>query len=103
MNGFVDSVVKKLPSIFHHQLDKFEKASNVGSTCHILTRIQGLVDMVKEACETMGFLSPALSWRDTAHQKKFLNYASYVNPCVMLKSHGIVRYDAEPEQKPIKN
>ncbi|RDX74729.1 hypothetical protein CR513_45483, partial [Mucuna pruriens] len=66
MKRLVDSVVKKLPSIFHHQLDKFEKASNVRSTCHVIpvielvdidkdpTKCQGLIDMVKETCETIG-------------------------------------------------
>ncbi|TKY68837.1 1-aminocyclopropane-1-carboxylate oxidase-like [Spatholobus suberectus] len=71
VKGLVDSGIKKVPSIFHHQLDRSEKASNLGKTCHVIPVIdladidrdaskrQGLVDIVKEASETWGFFQEA--------------------------------------------
>ncbi|XP_027335003.1 1-aminocyclopropane-1-carboxylate oxidase homolog 1-like [Abrus precatorius] len=67
VKGLVDGGVNKIPTLFHHQPDKFEKASNSCNTCHVIPVIdlanigndsskhQGLVDIVKEACETWGF------------------------------------------------
>ncbi|RDX83974.1 1-aminocyclopropane-1-carboxylate oxidase-like 12, partial [Mucuna pruriens] len=67
VKGLVDAAVKKVPSLFHHQPHKFEKASNIDNTCHVIPVIdlahvaknpskrQGLVDIAKKACETWGF------------------------------------------------
>ncbi|KAK7350511.1 hypothetical protein VNO77_09210 [Canavalia gladiata] len=67
VKGLVDAGVNKIPTLFHHQHDKFEKASNLGNTCHVIPVIdladidkdpgkrQGLVDIVKKASETWGF------------------------------------------------
>ncbi|XP_020223653.1 1-aminocyclopropane-1-carboxylate oxidase homolog 12 isoform X1 [Cajanus cajan] len=67
VKGLVDAGVKSVPSLFHHQPHKFEKASNLGNTRHIIPVIdlagiskdpskrQGLVDIIKEASETWGF------------------------------------------------
>lgn len=64
VKGLVDAGIKKIPEIFHHQPDKYEKSYN---TCHVipvidLTNIdkdpslhQEIVQKVKEACETWGF------------------------------------------------
>ena len=54
-------------TFFHHQTEKFEKASNIGNKSHVIPIIdladidkdpskrQGLVDIVKKASETWGF------------------------------------------------
>ncbi|KAJ1395420.1 Oxoglutarate/iron-dependent dioxygenase [Sesbania bispinosa] len=67
VKGLVDAGVKKIPTLFHHQPDKFEKASNLDNTCHVIPVIdladidkdpsirQGIVDLIKEASETWGF------------------------------------------------
>ncbi|KAK7279973.1 hypothetical protein RJT34_25035 [Clitoria ternatea] len=67
VKGLVDAGINKVPTLFHHQPDKFDKASNLGNTCHVIPVIdladidkdpskrQGLVDEVKEASETWGF------------------------------------------------
>ncbi|KAL2319847.1 hypothetical protein Fmac_028816 [Flemingia macrophylla] len=67
VKGLVDSGVKKVPSLFHHQPEKYEKASNLGNTWDDIPVIdladigrdpskrQALVDRVKEASETWGF------------------------------------------------
>ena len=74
MKGLVDVGAKKVPILFHHQPDKFEKkASNLGNTCNVnysryrpgryiciyiyiyIDKRHGLSDIVKEASETWGF------------------------------------------------
>ncbi|KAK7386188.1 hypothetical protein VNO78_26224 [Psophocarpus tetragonolobus] len=67
VKGLVDAGVKKVPSLFHHQPEKFEKASNLGNTSHVIPVIdladigkdpskrQELVAIVKKASETWGF------------------------------------------------
>ncbi|KAJ1399428.1 Oxoglutarate/iron-dependent dioxygenase [Sesbania bispinosa] len=67
VKGLVDAGVKKIPNLFHHQPDKFEKASNLDNTSHVIPVIdladidkdpsirQGIVDLIKEASETWGF------------------------------------------------
>jgi len=65
VKGLVDAGVEKIPSLFHHQPDKYEEANN---TSHVIPIIdlkdidnkdpsihQGIVDNIKEACETWGF------------------------------------------------
>ena len=65
VKGLVDAGLEKIPSLFHHQPDKYEKANN---TSHVIPVIdlkdiddkdssihQGIVEKVKEACETLGF------------------------------------------------
>jgi hypothetical protein len=62
VKGLVDGGLKKIPSLFHHQPDKHEKANN---TSHVIPVIdldkidnkdpsihQGIVSKIKEACET---------------------------------------------------
>nr|KYP60021.1 1-aminocyclopropane-1-carboxylate oxidase isogeny 1 [Cajanus cajan] len=67
VKGLVDAGVKSVPTLFLHQPQKFEKASNLGNIRHVIPVIdlanigkdpskrQGLVDIVKEASETWGF------------------------------------------------
>ncbi|RDX65658.1 1-aminocyclopropane-1-carboxylate oxidase-like 12, partial [Mucuna pruriens] len=68
VKGLVDAGFKKVPILFHHQPQNFEKkASNLSNTCHVIPVIdlarvhkdpskrQGLVDTIKEASETWGF------------------------------------------------
>lgn len=67
VKGLVDVGVKNVPTFFHHQTEKFEKASNIGNKSHVIPIIdladidkdpskrQGLVDIVKKASETWGF------------------------------------------------
>jgi len=65
VKGLVDEGLKKIPELFHHQPDKYEEANN---TSHVIPVIdledidnkdpsihQGIVDKIKEACETWGF------------------------------------------------
>ncbi|AET01264.1 putative deacetoxyvindoline 4-hydroxylase [Medicago truncatula] len=65
VKGLVDGGVEKIPSLFHHQPDKYEIAYN---TSHVIPVIdlkdidnkdpsihQGIVSKIKEACETWGF------------------------------------------------
>ncbi|KAK7350513.1 hypothetical protein VNO77_09212 [Canavalia gladiata] len=67
VKGLVDAGIQKVPSLFHHQPDKFGKASNSCDTDLNIPVIdladidkdpskhQGLIDIVKEASETWGF------------------------------------------------
>ena len=67
VKGLVDAGVKKIPSLFHHHPDKYEKASNIGNTCHVIPVIDlaaidkdpsirhELVEIIREASETWGF------------------------------------------------
>ena len=68
VKGLVDAGTKKVPSIFHHPHEKSEKkVSNLTDTSHVIPVIdladidkdaskrQGLVDIVKKACQTWGF------------------------------------------------
>jgi hypothetical protein len=65
VKGLVDEGLKKIPELFHHQPDKYEKANNMS---HVIPVIdlkdignkdpsihQGIVSKIKEACETWGF------------------------------------------------
>ncbi|GAU49731.1 hypothetical protein TSUD_43180 [Trifolium subterraneum] len=65
VKGLVDAGLNKIPSLFHHQPDKYEKANNIS---HVIPVIdlgdidnkdssihQEIVDKIKEACETWGF------------------------------------------------
>jgi hypothetical protein len=65
VKGLVDGGLEKIPSLFHHQPDKYEEANN---TSHVIPVIdlkdidnkdpsihQGIVDKIKEACEIWGF------------------------------------------------
>jgi len=65
VKGLVDEGLKRIPSFFHHQPDKYEIAYN---TCHVCPIIdladidnkdpiihQKIIDKLKEACETWGF------------------------------------------------
>ncbi|PNX75798.1 1-aminocyclopropane-1-carboxylate oxidase-like protein, partial [Trifolium pratense] len=96
VKGLVDEGLKKIPSFFHHQPDKYQKANNPSHVIPVIDLVdidnkdpsihQGIVDKIKEACETWGFFqitnhgiplsvleelkdgvksSPALNWRDT--------------------------------------
>nr|AFK35571.1 unknown [Lotus japonicus] len=65
VKGLVDAGVKKIPTFFHHQHDKFEQASNSGD--HVVPVIdlanidkdpslrQEVVNQLREASETWGF------------------------------------------------
>nr|AFK46776.1 unknown [Lotus japonicus] len=65
VKGLVDARVKKIPTLFHRQPDKFEKASNLGN--HVIPVIdlasidkdptlrQEIVHKLREASETWGF------------------------------------------------
>ncbi|XP_061374961.1 1-aminocyclopropane-1-carboxylate oxidase homolog 1-like isoform X2 [Gastrolobium bilobum] len=67
VKGLVDEGVAKIPRIFHHQPDKFVKASNLGNTEHIIPVIdlagvgkdqstrQEIIGRIREASETWGF------------------------------------------------
>ncbi|KAK7286947.1 hypothetical protein RJT34_22318 [Clitoria ternatea] len=67
VKGLVDVGINKVPTLFHHQPDKFDKDSNLGNKNHIIPVIdledidkdpskrKGIVDTVKEASETWGF------------------------------------------------
>ncbi|XP_027907498.1 1-aminocyclopropane-1-carboxylate oxidase homolog 12-like isoform X2 [Vigna unguiculata] len=68
VKGLVDAGSKKVPSIFHHPPEKYEKkVSNLTNTSHVIPVIdlaelhkdaskrQGLVEIVKEASQTWGF------------------------------------------------
>jgi hypothetical protein len=58
VKGFVDGGLKKIPSLFHHQPDTshvipvidLKDIDNKDPSIH-----QGIVDKIKEACETWGF------------------------------------------------
>ncbi|GAU20269.1 hypothetical protein TSUD_353330 [Trifolium subterraneum] len=93
VKGLVDEGLNKIPSLFHHQPDKYEKASNTSHAIPVIDLVdidnkdqsihQRVVDKIKEACETWGFFqivnhgiplsvleelkdgSPALNWRDS--------------------------------------
>ncbi|KAK2352613.1 1-aminocyclopropane-1-carboxylate oxidase protein [Trifolium repens] len=63
VKGLVDEGLNKIPSLFHHQPDKYEKANNTSHVIPIIDLVdidnkdihQGIVDKIKEACETWGF------------------------------------------------
>ncbi|KAL2319797.1 hypothetical protein Fmac_028766 [Flemingia macrophylla] len=67
VKGLIDAGVKSVPTLFRHQPEKYEKASNLGDTRHVIPVIdladigkdpskrQGLVGIVKEASQTWGF------------------------------------------------
>ncbi|KAK7286948.1 hypothetical protein RJT34_22319 [Clitoria ternatea] len=67
VKGLVDAGINKVPSLFHHQPDRFDKASNLGNKNHVIPVIDltdidkdpskrhEIVDTVKEASETWGF------------------------------------------------
>jgi hypothetical protein len=65
VKGLIDEGLNKIPSFFHHQPDTYQKANN---TSHVIPVIdlgyiedkdssthQGIVEKIKEACETWGF------------------------------------------------
>jgi isopenicillin N synthase-like dioxygenase len=65
VKGLIDEGLNKIPSFFHHQPDTYQKANN---TSHVIPFIdlgdidnkdssihQGIVEKIKEACETWGF------------------------------------------------
>jgi hypothetical protein len=65
VKGLVDGGLKKIPELFHHQPDKYEKANNTSNVIPVIdlddidnkdpSIHQGIVEKVKEACETWGF------------------------------------------------
>lgn len=68
VKGLVDEGVIKIPTLFHHPPDKFEKATNSSNTQHNLIPVidfanigkdsitrQEIISKVKEASETWGF------------------------------------------------
>ncbi|AET01272.1 putative deacetoxyvindoline 4-hydroxylase [Medicago truncatula] len=65
VKGLVDAGVEKIPSLFHHQPDKYEIANNTSNVIPVIdlddidnkdpSIHQGIVEKVKEACETLGF------------------------------------------------
>jgi hypothetical protein len=65
VKGLVDGGLKKIPELFHHQPDKYEKANNMSNVIPVIDLAdsddkdssihQGIVKKVKKACETLGF------------------------------------------------
>ena len=65
VKGLVDGGLKRIPEIFHCQPDKYEKANNTSNVIPVIdlanidnkdpSIYQGIVEKVKEACETLGF------------------------------------------------
>jgi hypothetical protein len=65
VKGLLDAGLNKIPSFFHHQPDKYEKANNTSHVIPVIDLVdidnkdssihQGIVDKIKEACETWGF------------------------------------------------
>ncbi|XP_058743362.1 1-aminocyclopropane-1-carboxylate oxidase homolog 12-like [Vicia villosa] len=64
VKGLVDTGINKIPSLFHHKPDKYEKSNNKNHVIPVIdladvdkdpTIHQGIVDRIKEACETSGF------------------------------------------------
>jgi len=67
VKGLVDKGVVKIPTLFHHPLDKFGKATNSNNTQHIIPIIDfanfvndpktrhEITSKIREACETWGF------------------------------------------------
>ncbi|KAK2405946.1 1-aminocyclopropane-1-carboxylate oxidase protein [Trifolium repens] len=63
VKGLVDAGLNKIPSLFHHQPDKYEKANNTSHVIPIIDLVdidnqdihQGIVEKIKEASETWGF------------------------------------------------
>jgi hypothetical protein len=63
VKGLVDEGLNKIPSLFHHQPDKYEKANNTSHVIPIIDLVdidnqdihQGIVEKIKEASETWGF------------------------------------------------
>ncbi|XP_058743361.1 1-aminocyclopropane-1-carboxylate oxidase homolog 1-like [Vicia villosa] len=67
VKGLVDAGINKIPSLFHHQPDKYQKANNTSHAIPVIDLLdiidnkedptihQGTVDRIKEACETWGF------------------------------------------------
>ncbi|XP_045788045.1 1-aminocyclopropane-1-carboxylate oxidase homolog 1-like isoform X1 [Trifolium pratense] len=65
VKGLVDEGLKKIASFFHHQPDKYQKANNPSHVIPVIDLVdidnkdpsihQGIVDKIKEACETWGF------------------------------------------------
>jgi hypothetical protein len=65
VKGLVDDGLNKIPSLFHHQPDKYEKANNTSHVIPVIDLVdinnkdqsihQRIVEKINEACETWGF------------------------------------------------
>ncbi|XP_058743364.1 1-aminocyclopropane-1-carboxylate oxidase homolog 12-like [Vicia villosa] len=58
VKGLVDAGINNIPSLFHHQPDKYQKSNTTNHAIPVIDLSdihQGTVDRIKEACETWGF------------------------------------------------
>lgn len=67
VKGLVDAGITKIPTLFHHQPDNYQKSNNTNHAIPVIDLVdvidnkqdssiqQGIVHKIKEACETWGF------------------------------------------------